>query len=51
MARQKKQYKINISQVDLKSFLYEDLSIDPYWDDLYNPKTKVKNKRHSRYEN
>ena len=38
MARQKKQYKINISQVDLKSFLYEDLSVDPYWDDLYNPK-------------
>lgn len=34
--------KVNIPKVDLKSFLVENLEVDPYWDDLYNPKPKKK---------
>ena len=42
----KKSNKIKINNVDLQSFLYENLEVDPYWDDLYNPKTyKIKRKR------
>jgi hypothetical protein len=40
--------KVKIDQVDLNMFTYEDLIIDPYWDDLYNPKNirnnRIKNK-------
>lgn len=28
-------------------FLYEHMEVDPYWDDLYNPK-EWKNKKHKR---
>lgn len=28
-------------------FLYERMEVDPYWDDLYNPK-EWKNKKHKR---
>ena len=36
--------KVKIPKVDLKSFLVESLEIDPYWNDLYNPLPKKKNK-------
>lgn len=36
--------KVKIPNVDLKSFLVESLEIDPYWNDLYNPPPKKKNK-------
>lgn len=35
--------KIKIPINDLKCFLIENLKIDPYWNDLYNPINK-KNK-------
>lgn len=34
--------KVKIDQVDLNTFTFDDLVIDPYWDDLYNPKTQKK---------
>lgn len=41
-----KTIKVKIDQVDLQEFTYNTLVIDPYWDDLYNPKEKKKiNKR------
>lgn len=36
--------KVKVPKVDLKSFLVESLEIDPYWNDLYNPPLKKKNK-------
>ena len=36
--KQKKINKIKVEQVELSSFSYEKLTIDSYWDDLYNPK-------------
>ena len=36
----KKLPKIKIEQTELLMFTYEDLIIDPYWNDLYNPKEK-----------
>ena len=41
----KRAQKVKISDVDLKEFLYEQLEIDPYWDDLYNPPEKPKKKK------
>lgn len=32
--------RIKISKIDLKTFVLESLTIDPYWDDLYNPPKK-----------
>jgi hypothetical protein len=32
--------KIKIEQTELKMFSYEDLVVDPYWNDLYDPKNK-----------
>ena len=47
--RKPKVPKINIPDVDLKSFLLEDLKIDPWWDDLLEgPK---RNKRKTRESN
>ena len=34
--------KIKIDSVDLKSFLLENLEIDPFWEDVYNPKKSKK---------
>jgi len=36
--------RIKVSKVDLKTFVLENLTIDPYWDDLYNPPKKTKKK-------
>lgn len=45
-AMKSKALKVKIDQVDLQEFTYDTLVIDPYWDDLYNPKEKKKiNKR------
>ena len=38
----KKLPKIKIEQIEIQVFKYEDLVIDPYWDDLYNPKESNK---------
>lgn len=38
----KKLPKIKIEQTEIQVFKYEDLVVDPYWDDLYNPKEKNK---------
>jgi hypothetical protein len=34
---------VKIEPVELSTFNYDDLVIDPYWNDLYNPETKKKN--------
>jgi hypothetical protein len=36
--------RLKISNVDLQTFLVESMEIDPYWEDLYNPKPKPKKK-------
>lgn len=36
--------KIKVPEADLQHFLKESLTIDSYWDDLYNPPPKKKNK-------
>ena len=41
----KKLPKIKIEQTELLMFTYEDLIVDPYWDDLYNPKESNKKNR------
>lgn len=41
-AMKSKTLKVKIDQVDLQEFTYDALVIDPYWDDLYNPKEKKK---------
>lgn len=41
--------KVKISEIDLKTFLVESIKIDPYWEDLYNPKLKFK--RHGQRNN
>ena len=38
--RKPKVPKINIPDVDLKSFLLEDLKIDPFWQDLLDDTDK-----------
>ena len=43
--------KVKIPSVDLKSFLIESLEVDPYWDDLYNPPPKKKNKYRKMLDN
>jgi hypothetical protein len=40
----KKIPKIKIEPTELKMFAYEDLVIDPYWHDLYNPNIQDKKK-------
>ena len=47
----KKLPKIKIDQIDFKTFAYEDLVIDPYWEDLYNPKINKKKYNESKYRN
>ena len=37
--------KVKIPEIDLKEFLYEQLEVDPYWDDLYNPPEKPKKRK------
>ena len=44
MSKKPKVPKVKIPMVDLKTFLAESLEIDPYWNDLYNPPPKKKNK-------
>lgn len=39
--------KIKIEDVDLQSFTFDQLVVEPYWDDLYNPPAKSKKKRKS----
>ena len=41
----KKVPKVKIPDIDLESFLYEQLEVDPYWDDLYNPPQESKKRR------
>ena len=41
----KKVPKVKIPEVDLKEFLYEQLEVDPYWDDLYNPPEPIKKRK------
>ncbi len=44
--RKPKVPKINIPDVDLKSFLLKDLHIDPFWNDLLDgPKRNVRKKK------
>ena len=38
----KKNPKVKIEKQDIKSFLIEKMTIDPFWEDLYNPPKKVK---------
>ena len=38
----KKTKKIKIDKFELEQFPYDQLVIDPYWDDLYNPIVKPK---------
>ena len=45
--RTKKMPKVKIDPIDLQSFLYEELEVDPYWDDLYNPPQREKKRRKS----
>ena len=40
----KKNPKVKIEKQDLKSFLIEKMTIDPFWEDLYNPPKKLKKK-------
>lgn len=42
--RKPKVPKINIPDVDLKSFLLEDLKIDPWWNDLLEGPKRNKRK-------
>lgn len=44
----KKVPKVKIPDIDLTSFLYEQLEIDPYWDDLYNPSEPIKKRKRNR---
>lgn len=37
--------KVKIPEIDLKEFLYEQLEVDPYWEDLYNPPEKPKKRK------
>lgn len=47
--RKPKVPKINIPDVDLKSFLLKDLKIDPWWDDLLEgPKRNKRKTRESK---
>jgi len=47
--RKPKVPKITIPEIDLKSFLLEDLHIDPYWDDLLvGPKRNIRKIRESK---
>ena len=41
MNKKSKIPKIKITEVDMYSFTIEQLVIDPYWEDLYNPPKKV----------
>ena len=34
--------KVKIPKVDITEFPYENLKIDDFWDDLYNPPKKMK---------
>jgi hypothetical protein len=34
--------KVKIDQIDLKSFTPEQLTVDPFWMDLYNPPEKTR---------
>ena len=34
--------KVKIDNIDLKSFSPDQLSIDPFWHDLYNPPEKTR---------
>lgn len=36
---------IKIDKTALETFLLSSLEVDPYWDDLYNPKDKKKTKQ------
>ena len=40
----KKIPKVKIEQTELQMFTYEDLVVDPYWNDLYNPNIQDKKK-------
>lgn len=41
--KRRKTPKVKIDRTELKSFSYESLVIDSYWEDLYNPKEKRPN--------
>lgn len=36
--------KVKIDQIDLKTFLLDSLTVDPFWDDVYNSPKKEKRK-------
>ena len=35
-----KNQKVKVDPIDLKTFLLESLTVDPFWDDVYNPPKK-----------
>ena len=39
-----KNQKVKVDPIDLKTFLLESLTVDPFWDDVYNPPKKEKKK-------
>lgn len=41
----KKIPKIKVEQTELEMFSCEELVIDPYWNDLYNPKNNTDKKK------
>ena len=39
-----KNQKVKVDPIDLKTFLLDSLTVDPFWDDVYNPPKKEKRK-------
>ena len=46
--KSKRTPRVKIDSVDLQSFLYEQLEVDSYWHDLYNPPENPKKKKSKR---
>lgn len=46
-----KKNDIKIDQTEIDHFPLENITIDPYWEDLYNPSISKKNKKtHEKYD-
>lgn len=41
----KKIPKVKIEPTELEMFKYSELVVDPYWNDLYDPKNKTDKKK------
>lgn len=50
MMKPKRAPKVKVDPIDLESFLYGQLEVDPYWDDLYNPPQPIRKKNKKRSE-